>query len=126
MDVLQIFPRGLKLPPQDFQMERNSANLVSWTQRSIPAKITRVKKPWGITKWKFDVSFMFSLATSRILLIGRIEPRKASCYPLEQVAQDAAVVEGTRQQVWRLGGVCECARSEGVDEQGAWLRTTRT
>jgi len=64
--TVKMFPRGLKLPPQDFQDERTASKIFQWAQRSIPAKITRVKKPWGITKWKND-----NTAKPRAILLNK-------------------------------------------------------
>ncbi|EJD48123.1 thioredoxin-like protein [Auricularia subglabra TFB-10046 SS5] len=52
--TVKMFPRGIKVPPQEFQMERTAQNLFMWVSRSIPAKIARPKRAWGISKWKFD------------------------------------------------------------------------
>ena len=64
---MQLFPRGIKVPPQDFQMERTAQNLFMWVSRSIPAKIARPKRAWGISKWKFDVRFEPASVSCRTL-----------------------------------------------------------
>ncbi|KZV96820.1 thioredoxin-like protein [Exidia glandulosa HHB12029] len=52
--TVKMFPRGIKVPPVEFQMERTAGNLFMWTSRSIPSKIARPKRAWGISNWKFE------------------------------------------------------------------------
>jgi len=52
--TVKMFPRGLSLPPITFELERKAANFFYWTSKNIPGGIERVKKPEGISKWKFD------------------------------------------------------------------------
>jgi len=92
-----MYPRGLKLPPKEFEKERTAANLFSFATKSIPAKIARVKRPEGISKWKFE-----NRAQPRAILLNKTKKIPLLWKVLANKYNDKIVFANTRDRNGRV------------------------